>query len=1189
MSEPTKLELAGIFRPRDKGPGFGIPVFIGEDCYWVQRVGDDGRVEGFTVCEVEPQSLRSVPQDAIKSGEIGQPALYSFEATDGTITVDNRDQLRARLRDDVSRLQNTPFVLADVANFLGDARLEEESAALCQEILSNTRTTKHPTDELSAGVSSQENQTPRFLSGDVVQRVNQPDAIGIVRESRWDEQAESWNYSVQFGAQLRVVPEEGLREVVPIISPWQTLFEGSFAGREHFIFTLTYHRLRRPPTRIAFSFGTSRTQFYSHQFKPLLKFMDSPSKRLLIADDVGLGKTIEAGYILRELQARQSVERILVLVPARLVTKWKRELLDRFNEPFDIVKKSNLLALAERLRQGREPEPFRWIVSYESARPEEVRESIDETQLPIDVLIADEAHRMRNPDSLQHRLGTALCRSADTVVFLSATPVQNKLEDLWHLLRLLSPAEFTSWPLFQNQIQSNSHLIAVQKYIAQRPADFESAKESLNKFFRTRAGRQLSKTEMARSINERLFESPADRRELVALQTDIATLSPIAHIISRTRKVDALANRPVRDPRWYPVALTELERKIYESVEALCRLSSPGSNDSWGFHMKLMMAYRMTASCIPAAMQYFTDSLNARQPGLSAGELMDEVEEDNERPKAASESPMWTGQSRVHLNETVQLYSQVQGTDSKLDSLLEAFHSIWDEDDQHNRPRRKIVVFSYFRKTLEYLAGALREQKIANRMIHGGVAVADREVAIDEFLERSDVFVLLTSEVGGEGIDLQRASVVVNYDLPWNPMVVEQRIGRVDRIGQEAARIIIVNLVVKDSIEERILERLLKKIDIFKESVGELDPIVGEQIERLTTEYLRGDLSQAELDKSLEATGNAIARSIEEARKMLSRVDSLLTADQGLVDEINATIGERQIPSEQDLLLFLNAFLADRVPGCQIPTKATSQVVPVDFRGHLVSQLERASVNDGPEAAMFAKRIMGGPIQITLSRDVAYRHPRAELFHLRHSLVRFAVADTSNSSRLSSKCFCLKLARSNYLTPGNYIFATSIVEIFSYRATTRLIAAFAELDGNRVWGDPDETTPFILEILDRGESAEPLRVDRQNLERAKVQLQGALNLVVAEWNKREQSLDEARRQLHHAALVGALELRVQREQDRLSALQGRGTGGFPFRMAEARLSKASQELDAARSVVITPHWDPPDQEEIAVGILRIGE
>src|SRR5205823_3886578 len=115
---------------------------------------------------------------------------------------------------------------------------------------------------------------------------------------------------------------------------------------------------------------------------------------------------------------------------------------------------------------------------------------------------------------------------------------------------------------------------------------------------------------------------------------------------------------------------------------------------------------------------------------------------------------------------------------------------------------------------------------------------------------------------------------------------------------------------------------------------------------------------------------------------------------------------------------------------------------------------------------------MAGPIQLTLSRDVAYRHPRAELFHLRHSLVRFAVSETAKSSRLSSKTFCLRLARSNYLVPGFYLFSSSIVEMFAYRATTRLVTAFTDLESDQIWSDPDETTLFILEVLDHCESAE---------------------------------------------------------------------------------------------------------------------
>ena len=165
-----------------------------------------------------------------------------------------------------------------------------------------------------------------FALGSTVQRTNQPEAVGVVRDRSWDEASEAWNYSVQFGAQLKGVPEEGLRQFTAVLGPWDALMSLAFSSDEHFRFVLTYHRLRRPPARIAHSFTSSRTLFFPHQFKPLLKFLDHPGKRLLIADDVGLGKTIEAGYILRELEAHQDVERVLVLVPSRLTRKWRKEL-----------------------------------------------------------------------------------------------------------------------------------------------------------------------------------------------------------------------------------------------------------------------------------------------------------------------------------------------------------------------------------------------------------------------------------------------------------------------------------------------------------------------------------------------------------------------------------------------------------------------------------------------------------------------------------------------------------------------------------------------------------------------------------------------------------------------------------------------------------------------------------------------
>ena len=621
----------------------------------------------------------------------------------------------------------------------------------------------------------------RFKVGDYVQRANQPEIAGIVRELRWDAQVEAWNYLVQFGAQLKAVPEESLESVSAIQTPWEAFEQGSLSGIRHFVFTLTYERLKNPPARIAHSFATARTQFYPHQFKPLLKLLDNREpKSILIADDVGLGKTIEAAYILRELDAHEAVERALIIVPARLRTKWKRELKQRFDETFELVKGADLIAESEKIAKGREPEPFRWIASFESTRSEPVLTALDKCPLPIDVLIVDEAHRLRNPETLQHKVGAVLTRSANANVFLTATPVQNKLEDLWNQLKLLSPDEFSEWPLFEQRIKGNKLILEAQKAVAGAQPDFDLAAQIVKRFIREYAP-ERSDSMFINSLLDRLAEGPPDRRARLELQADISRLSPTSHIMSRTRKVDALPNRPKRDPHWQRVALSAGEREIYDAVEEICRRRWPGTGESWGFQMSLMMAYRMTASCIPAALEYFVEKLNeTEEVAADIGEAVDTTEEEHDDHQ---ELTAWTGPARSALQEIVNFSGSAPKQDSKLEEFAKALKAIWEEDARSSQPLRKVVVFSFFRRTLEYLSRALKQRGIENRMIHGGVRPETREDAIDDFLDRRDVPVLLTSEVGGEGIDLQTASVLFNYDLPWNPMVVEQRIGRIDRIG----------------------------------------------------------------------------------------------------------------------------------------------------------------------------------------------------------------------------------------------------------------------------------------------------------------------------------------------------------------------------------------------------------------------
>ena len=188
-------------------------------------------------------------------------------------------------------------------------------------------------------------------------------------------------YRIRFGTSVKSVAESEIEYLPDITDAWDAIRRSSFNGSRAFKTLMTFERLRRPPSPIAASFGSAKAAFYPFQFKPLLKFLDNPTRRLLIADDVGLGKTIEAGYILRELKSRFSIERILLVVPSRLSSKWKSEMERRFNEHFEIVKKSQLISLRESMEKIGELDSFSWIVSIESARDRSVIDFLEEAQL----------------------------------------------------------------------------------------------------------------------------------------------------------------------------------------------------------------------------------------------------------------------------------------------------------------------------------------------------------------------------------------------------------------------------------------------------------------------------------------------------------------------------------------------------------------------------------------------------------------------------------------------------------------------------------------------------------------------------------------------------------------------------------------------------------------------------------------
>jgi hypothetical protein len=411
---------------------------------------------------------------------------------------------------------------------------------------------------------------------------------------------------------------------------------------------------------------------------------------------------------------------------------------------------------------------------------------------------------------------------------------------------------------------------------------------------------------------------------------------------------------------------------------------------------------------------------------------------------------------------------------------------------------------------------------------------------------------------------------------------------RVDRIGQESPTIYIFNFVVGDSIEERILQRLLTRIRIFEETIGELDDIIGNQVEDLTRRVLQGGLAGEELERVLRQTEEALEVRLRDAKNMLSKVDTLLAADEALIHEIQSVVGERQLPSDRELFLFLNRFLAENYEGCQMPKEAIRGTSSVDFHGTLAQELESAAAELGEDALLFARRISSGPVTVTCSREMAYRHPRTELIHTHHPLCRFAVAKARAKGLQHGDAFALSI-RPGRLPLGQYVLLVALLHIHSFRPSTKMVAIVTNIDGSQLFIDPDETTPILIEILEKGQDIySSLRMEGQ-FETIKERLRSGLDKLKADLETREAKVDQARQEQLHASQAAGYEFRLARAQQILERFQQSGQRESILRMAKGKVEKARRERDAFIEQTPVAMWRGIEPEEIAVGVLYVTE
>ena len=328
------------------------------------------------------------------------------------------------------------------------------------------------------------------------------------------------------------------------------LVNKSFAGRESLTRLLTITKIQRPLTNNVYSFQASRNSVLPASTQARLKYLDSPNGRLLIADEVGLGKTIEAGLILVEERARQDLNRVLVVCPSALRQKWQSEMRSRFDEDFDILSADAFKAFLRRFDSEGESVRLRGIVSLQTIRNAELLRDLEAVQPQFDLVLVDEAHHLRNTDTYSHAAGRALSACADAMVMLTATPVHLGNQNLFALLRLLDPQEFDELNAFEERLSANQHVVRAQRVMNRFPADLVAASAELRKIEGTAAGRRLLSNPLYADVLQRLQSYRGDRHsDVVELQRQLSGLNLLGHIFTRSRKVDVHEKRPKRTPR----------------------------------------------------------------------------------------------------------------------------------------------------------------------------------------------------------------------------------------------------------------------------------------------------------------------------------------------------------------------------------------------------------------------------------------------------------------------------------------------------------------------------------------------------------------------------------------------------------------------------------------------------------------
>jgi SNF2 family DNA or RNA helicase len=573
------------------------------------------------------------------------------------------------------------------------------------------------------------------------------------------------------------------------------------------------------------SLSNSRTRILAHQVESTHRIVNSFKQRFLIADEVGLGKTIEAGLVIKEMIYRQNYKRIIIICPASLLFQWQNEMESKFNEKFIIMDRKLLKKASQIAGEGGNPWKVydRVICSLDFIKGKDFQEDL--IHCAWDFVIFDEAHRLRrdaNSSTLAYSMAEQVAVRTKSLLLLSATPFRGKLEELYYLIALVDKNILGPYQSFYNQFCTDG-------------ADLSELKRKLDQVVIRRTKNDVGgfTKRHARTIRFDLYD---DERFLYD-----ETTKYVAEEFNRALQSE---NRAVG------FVMTVFQKLLDSSSYAL------------------LVALRNRSARLKDLLVK-AESLNNAYVEFNTGcfdnETLSELEELDENAELTVKKTIDELRLEIlTIDRLVNLASQIE-SNKKGEKLVRLIK------DLKKKGHEKFLIFTQFRTTQDYLMEIL--SGFSRVAFNGSMNRDEKEEAILKF--KNEVEIIIATEAGGEGRNMQFCDILINYDLPWSPLKIEQRIGRIHRFGQPND-VHIYNFSTRGTVAERVLEVLTEKLKIFEESIGTPDIMLGQIEDEVNLNTLFMELATGR--KKKKEVESELSDRIENARQSFEKLSELTVA-----------------------------------------------------------------------------------------------------------------------------------------------------------------------------------------------------------------------------------------------------------------------------------------------------------------------